>query len=172
MKAPAMPPPAAPMSARSRSERLLRRAFCGFAFWGFKEVEAKERWELDLGLGFGEDMRVVVRWVKREVKSVRDCGWGLEEGEGRPREAEIRVSMAKLNVLRTLPLISSSGFRSCAPIKSSEGKWRRRKLEGRHRNGASSLVKDGAVLPQEPCVMHLCSNSHLYFTIIQQITII
>ena len=117
MKAPAMPPPAAPMSARSRSERLLRRAFWGFAFWGFKEVEAKERWELDLGLGFGEDMRVVVRWVKREVKSVRDCGWGLEEGEGRPREAEIRVSMAKLNVLRSLPLISPSGFRSCAPIK-------------------------------------------------------
>ena len=50
VKAPAMPPPAAPIRARSRTERVLRRAWV----WGFgvgvgvglKEVEAKERWVL------------------------------------------------------------------------------------------------------------------------------
>ena len=45
VKAPAMPPPAAPIRARSRTKRVLRRAWVwGFKVGvGFKEVEAKER---------------------------------------------------------------------------------------------------------------------------------
>jgi hypothetical protein len=78
---------------------------------------------------------------------VRDCGWGLEDGEGRPREAEIRVSMADGYVQRVCALSLLSRPLVFVPaLQSSEGKWRRRKLEGRHLNGACSLGKDGAVL--------------------------
>lgn len=39
-------------------------------FWLKSEMEAKLRWFL-MGLGFGVDKRFVVKWVKREVDSVR-----------------------------------------------------------------------------------------------------
>ena len=45
MKAPAMPPLSAPITARSRTEKVLRRAWVwGFGVGvGFKEVQAKKR---------------------------------------------------------------------------------------------------------------------------------
>ena len=76
MKAPARPPAATPMRARSRTERVLRRGIrLGRAHL---EVEAMGR------VGVWEE-----KCVRREGKSVRfeiENGWGL--GEGRLREDE------------------------------------------------------------------------------------
>ena len=108
MNAPAMPPPAAPMRARSRTVRFFIKVWAfgaglevgriHFGLWvGYVAVvvEAKGRRWLFWGLGFVEERVrvVVVKWLRIFGKSVRDEGswWGL--GEGRPREDEILASM-------------------------------------------------------------------------------
>lgn len=110
MNAPAIPPPPAPMRARSKTERDFMIDFV----WGAAdltntgeadcdiEVEKKKgvflvvvglpcrimvSWEFETGLGV--EMRAVVRWVKRVLKSEEIGWWQQRLGGGRPREASI-----------------------------------------------------------------------------------
>lgn len=85
MNAPAIPPADAPMNARSRTVRFFRR------IWGIRlgrvgsEIVAKggEWW-----------VRVrVVKWLMRELKSVRVVESWLGFGDGKPSEDEILASI-------------------------------------------------------------------------------
>lgn len=81
MNAPARPPAAAPIRARSKRGRVLR--------------------DWDFGLGRGHLTEVVEakggKWVRREGKSERvveiEISWGF--GEGRPREEETLASIGE-----------------------------------------------------------------------------
>lgn len=105
MKAPAMPPAPAPMRARSKTVRVLMREralreFRGAGLsqfegdLGVEEVEAKGRESKRLG-EVGEEALMEAKWVKRLGKWVEFGGLWVGSGDGRPREAEIRVSMAE-----------------------------------------------------------------------------
>lgn len=89
MNAPAMPPPAAPMRARSRTVRFFTMRVWAWVLGRIRvglevEVEAKGR----VWLWW---VRLVVKWFKRPVKSVVVGDWE----DGRPREEDILASMVK-----------------------------------------------------------------------------
>ena len=103
MKAPAMPPAPAPMRARSKTVRDFMRVWAlglflevglsQFGDLGVVEVEAKGSESRSLG----DWVLMAAKWVKRLGKWT-EFGfwwWRFGSGDGRPREAEILVSMAE-----------------------------------------------------------------------------
>lgn len=113
MNAPAIPPPAAPMRALSRTERFFRRD-CGRGefldagsshFGGLREMAVEEKLGRGGATGLrGEDeMRDEVNWEKRVLNSEWD--WSLVVyGERRLRVAD--------EVLASMALVVLSGLRS------------------------------------------------------------